>query len=209
MGIFAIDGKLSRFLNQLGYLILLNILTVLSSIPLVTAGAAMTALYASSQRLVRGEEGGIVAGYFKAFRQNFRQASILWLLGMGIIGFMAFDIWLLRSMVGVFGQVYRSLLFVLILFFLTEMIYIFAVLARFDNTIKNTAKNAMLFCAGHIGQALLMLMLTFLPVILLTISYRFFSVVLLLGVSGPAYLASIYFVSLFRAVEKAEPIYEK
>ena len=208
MGIFAVDGKLAVFLNRLGNLIVLNILTILLSIPLFTIGAAMTALYDGTQRLARKEEGSIAAGYFKAFRNNFRQATVLWLIGGGIMVFMTFDIWLLRSIEGTFGQVYRVLLFVLVLLFAVEMIYSFAVLARFDNTIKNTAKNALLFLAGHIGPAVLVLILAVLPALLLAVSYRFFPIILLLGVSGPAYLASIYFISLFKAYEGEERVCE-
>ena len=82
----------------------------------------------------------------------------------------------------------------------------FAVLARFDNTIKNTAKNALLFCVGKLPQAVLMLILTLIPAILLTVSYRFISVDFLIGLSGPAYLAAIYFADLFKAYEEEETV---
>lgn len=202
MSIFAVDGKLAVFLNRLGSLIVLNLLTVVCCIPVVTAGAAMTALYAMTLRLTRGEEEQIVGNYLKAFRDNFKQATLLWLIGGGIVLFMAFDIWLLRSLSGTFGQVYRILLFALILLFVMVLIHAFAVLARFDNTTRNTVKNALLFCAGHIGPACLMAAVTLIPAILLTVSYRFFSVDILIGISGPAYVASMYFTPLFRAYEE-------
>ena len=76
-----------------------------------------------------------------------------------------------------------------------------SVLARFDNTTRNTVKNALLFCAGHIGPACLMVAVALIPVILLTVSYRFLSVGILIGISGPAYLESMYFTPLFRTYE--------
>ena len=85
-----------------------------------------------------------------------------------------------------------------------KIIYIFAVQARFDNTMKNTAKNALLFCVGKLPQAVLMLLLTLIPAVLLTISYRFVSVDFLIGLSGPAYLAAIYFADLFKNYEDVE-----
>lgn len=202
MGIFAVDGKLARFLNCLGNLIVLNILTLICSLPIITAGASVTALYTMVMRIVRKEEGSILKGYFQAFKANFRQATILWIIFGGLIGFMTFDIWLLRSVTGTFGTLYRVLLFVLILLFAMVLIHSFAVLARFDNTIKNTAKNAFLFCAGKFPQALLMLLLTMIPVILLTVSYRFVSVDFLIGISGPAYLEAFYFADLFKNYEE-------
>lgn len=201
MGIFAVDGKLAVFLNRLGSLIVLNLLTVVCCIPVITAGAAMTALYSMTLRLTRGEEEQVAGNYLKAFRDNFKQATLLWLIGGGILLFMAFDIWLLRSLTGTFGQVYRIILFVLLLFFVMVLIHAFAVLARFDNTTRNTVKNALLFCAGHIGPACLMVAVALIPVILLTVSWRFLSVGILIGISGPAYLESMYFTPLFRTYE--------
>ena len=185
MGIFSPDGALARLLNTLGNLIVLNILTIICCVPVFTAGAAMTALYTMVMRMARKEDGKIISEYFKAFKANFKQATILWLIFGGLIAFMTFDIWLLRSITML-------------------LIHIFAVQARFDNTMKNTAKNALLFCVGKLPQAVLMLLLTLIPAVLLTISYRFISVDFLIGLSGPAYLAAIYFADLFKNYEDVE-----
>ena len=198
MGIFSPDGALARLLNTLGNLIVLNILTIICCVPVFTAGAAMTALYTMVMRMARKEDGKIISEYFKAFKVNFKQATILWLIFGGLIAFMTFDIWLLRSITGTFGMAYRVILFVIVL--------VFAVQARFDNTMKNTAKNALLFCVGKLPQAVLMLILTLIPAILLTVSYRFISVDFLIGLSGPAYLAAIYFADLFKAYEEEETV---
>ena len=197
MGIFSPDGALARLLNTLGNLIVLNILTIICCVPVFTAGAAMTALYTMVMRMVRKEDGKIISEYFKAFKVN-------WLIFGGLIAFMTFDIWLLRSITGTFGMAYRVILFVIVLVFAMILIHIFAVQARFDNTMKNTAKNALLFCVGKLPQAVLMLLLTLIPAVHLTISYRFVSVDFLIGLSGPAYLAAIYFADLFKNYEDVE-----
>ena len=77
MGIFAPDGKLAGFLNALGNLIVLNILTLICSIPIFTFGASMTALYTMVMRMARKEDGKIISEYFKAFQWLiFKQATI-------------------------------------------------------------------------------------------------------------------------------------
>lgn len=204
MGIFDADGRLARFLNALGNLIVLNILTLICSLPIITIGTSMTALYTMTMRMARNEESSIIRGYFRAFHNNFKQSTIFWGIGGGLIVFMLFDIWLLQSVKGNFGLAYRLLLFVIVLLFGMELIHIFAVQARFENTMKNTAKNALLFCVGHFPQAILMLTVTLFPVILLSVSYRFISVNFLIGISGPAYLAGWYFKSIFKAYENEE-----
>ena len=71
----------------------------------------MTALYTMVMRMARKEDGKIISEYFKAFKANFKQATILWLIFGGLIAFMTFDIWLLRSITGTFGMAYRVILF--------------------------------------------------------------------------------------------------
>lgn len=203
MGIFSVDGGVARFLTRLGNLFVLNLLTIVCSIPIFTIGAAMTALYTVTLKLTRGEEGNLVAGYFKAFRDNFKQTTLIWLAGGGLILFMMFDIWLLRLVEGTFGQVYRMILFVLILFFVMIMVYTFALLARFENAIKNTIKNALVLSLGNPLPAVWMVFLTSLPILVLMLSYRFVIVDILIGASGPAYLASNYFASIFKRYEES------
>ena len=205
MGLFAADGKLAGALNCIGNLIVLNILTLVCCIPVVTAGAAMTALYTMTMRIARKEDGKIISGYFRAFRDNFKQSTVLWLVFGGLMAFMAFDIYMLKTINGDFGQAYRILLFVLILCFQTELIHIYAVLARFENTTKKTAWNALLFIAGNLPQAVLMLAVTVSPLLLVSVSMRFVSVVFLIGLAGPAYLASLYFKEIFRKYEGPVP----
>ena len=202
MGIFSPDGKLAVVLNRIGSLIVLNLLTILCSLPLFTIGAAMTALYTMTMRIARGEEGAVLKGYFRAFKENFKQATILWLIFGSLMVFLAFDIYILREIPGNFGLAYRILLFVLILSFAMECIHIFALQARFENTARNTAKNALLLCVGHFPQALLMLGVTISPLLLLSVTLRAVSVVFLVGISGPAYLGGYYFAAILRPYEE-------
>lgn len=204
MGIFAADGKVAVFLNRLGCLMVLNVLTIVCSIPIFTIGAAMTALYTTTLRMTRREDNGIIRDYGKAFCNNFKQATILWMICSAIILFMTFDIWVLSYLSGTFAQLYRILLFILILLLVMIVIHMFPVLARFENTTLNVIKNSALFCVGHIGPAFLLLLVTVTPIILLMISYRFVCVDILIGASGPAYIVSMYFTLLFRKYEKAE-----
>ena len=201
MNIFSPDGKLARCLNCIGSLIVLNILTLLCCIPVITIGPAITALYTMTMRIVRGEEGRIIPEYLRALKENFKNALLIWLFFGGLMAFMAFDIYLLQSLTGRFGLFYRALLFVLILFMAAVCMQAFALQARFTNTPKNTVKNAFILCAGRILPSLLMLAVSLSPLLLLTSSLRFISVCFLIGLSGPAYLAGIYFVSIFRVYE--------
>ena len=73
--IFSLDSPLFSFLNKVADLILLNILTMICCLPIITIGASMTALHYVVLKMVRDEESYIVRSYFKSFRQNFKQAT--------------------------------------------------------------------------------------------------------------------------------------
>ena len=202
MSIFAADSKLTIVLNTIGNLMVLNILALICMLPVVTAGASLTSLYTMTMRIVRKEEGSIICGFLGAFKDNLKKSTIIWLMGGGLLVFMAFDIWLLRSVTGNFGLVYRVLLFVLMLFVGMVLMNALALTARFENTVKNTLKNALVIVASHLPQSALMLLIFLLPVLLLFVSMRFVSVDILIGLSGPAWLASVYFCPLFHSFEK-------
>ncbi len=201
MSIFSTEGKLAGFLNRTGDLIWLNILTLVCCIPVVTAGAAIAAMLQITMKMVKNEEGTITSSYVRAFRENFRQATAIWLIGGGISLFLYMDIWLLGKVEYSFAQNYKIILFVMLLFVLMFTFFSLAVSARFENTLKNTIKNGLLFCVIHIFKSILMFAVMLSPVILLGASLRFLSVDVLLGVSGPAFLVSIYFRDLFSEFE--------
>lgn len=202
MSIFAADSKLTVVLNTIGNLMVLNILALICMLPVVTAGASLTALYTMTMRIVRKEEGSIIRGFWGAFKDNLKKSTAIWLMGGGLLVFMAFDIWLLRSITGNFGLAYRVLLFVLMLFIGMVLMHAFALTARFENTVKNTLKNALVIVVSHLPQSLLMLVIFLLPILLLFVSMRFVSVDILIGLSGPAWLASVYFCPLFHSFEE-------
>ena len=79
MKFFNMDSPLMRFMTKVADLMILNFLFIVTSLPVVTMGAAWTALYYVTMKMVKDEEGAIVKAYFHSFRQNFRQATVLWL----------------------------------------------------------------------------------------------------------------------------------
>lgn len=201
MRIFAAEGKLAGFLNRLGDLIALNILTLITMIPVVTAGAAITSMYEITLKMVRNEEGKIFASYFSALRSNLKKSTMIWMAGAGITAFLCLDIWLLGRVDGEWIMYYKILLFVFALIVMMFTVFALITAARFENTLRNTVKNGILFCIIHFLKSILMFAVMLIPVVLLFVSARFWSVVVLFGASGPAFLTSIYFRDLFSGFE--------
>lgn len=76
----AQNNRIYRILDVLGKLILCSILWVLCSLPVLTIGAATSALYYSVVKAIRRDQASIVRSFFRGFRENFRQSTIVHIL---------------------------------------------------------------------------------------------------------------------------------
>ena len=81
------DNPIMNAIGRIADFIILNVLWVICSIPIITIGASTTALYTVMLKIVKNEEGYIARDFFKAFRENFKQSTAIWLvfLLLGII----------------------------------------------------------------------------------------------------------------------------
>ena len=151
------DSPLMRFLTKIADLMVLNILFCVTSIPLITIGASWTALYSVTLKMVRDEEGSVSRSYFRSFRQNFRQATLLWLGVLVVLALLVLDIRVLNGMAG--GTAPGLLrVGVEILAFLGIMVlqYLFPSLARFEASLADTLKNACMMALAHLPKTALM-----------------------------------------------------
>lgn len=154
--LFNFESPLIRFLSRLGDLMILNLLFLLTSVPLVTIGASWTALYCVTLKMVREEEGSIPGSFFRSFRQNFRQATLLWLGVLALAALLVLDLWVLRGAAGTPAEIMRTCILLLGLLLLMVLQYLFPGLARFDASIKDTARNACLLALGNLPKTALM-----------------------------------------------------
>ncbi len=155
-----LDHIAIRALSRLFDLILLNILWVLFSLPVVTAGASAAALYSVMLKIVANEEGYIVRGFWEAFKSNFKQSTVIWLILLVAGAALGADFVIVSGFTGAPARVGMALLGAAVFLYLTELIFVFPLIARFENTTLEMMKNAVV-----IPLARLKFMV---PVILLT-----------------------------------------
>ena len=166
MSLFSPDSKFLRAMSRIGDLIVLNLIFLLCCVPVFTVGAALTALYTVCFRFDTKNEGPVLRAYFQAFRSNFRQATVLWLILLFCGAAAGFDAWLFLSFSG--ALLYLSLLFaVLLLVVLLTAAMVFPLLSQFQNGTRNTLKNAMALSFGYLPRSLLMTALGLFPFVLL------------------------------------------
>lgn len=147
------------FISGVCDLILLNLLFLLSSLPVFTIGAAVSGMYYVNLKTVRGEGGGVWKTYWKGFRENFKQATLFWLMFLGICILLAADFWVLPIMLPNFYQIPRIMVCMVFLAACTVMLYLFPILTRFLCTGKQALKNALLMMTGHFPWTLVLLVL--------------------------------------------------
>ena len=155
--LFRMDSPLMRFLTKIADLMVLNILFCVTSIPLITIGASWTALYSVTLKMVRDEEGSVSRSYFRSFRQNFRQATLLWLGGLVVLALLVLDIRVLNGMAeGTAPGLLRVGVEILALLGIMVLQYLFPSLARFEASLADTLKNACMMALAHLPKTALM-----------------------------------------------------
>lgn len=155
--LFRMDSPLMRFLTKIADLMVLNILFCVTSIPLITIGASWTALYSVTLKMVRDEEGSVSRSYFRSFRQNFRQATPLWLGVLVVLALLVLDIRVLNGMAGGTAPgLLRVGVEILALLGIMVLQYLFPSLARFEASLADTLKNACMMALAHLPKTALM-----------------------------------------------------
>lgn len=185
------DSKFTQFLVKLYNCCYLNLLWGVCSLPIVTVGAATAALYDVTLRMARGDEPSVTRQFFKAFRENFRQATILWLVMLGLGCLLAFDVAILYQirgqgssllyMAGLAAVILGTAVYVLVL------LYLFPLVASVQNSNFAMLRNALLLGIRYLPYSILLLMI---HVGMLLAVLILFTPLMLLGAGGCALLGS-------------------
>lgn len=202
MKFLNIDSPFMQIMNKVADLMILNLLTVVCMMPLITAGAALTAMHYQVLKIVRDEECYIVKGYFKAFRENFKQSTAIWLILLAIGLILGGDFYIISSASGEGSHmIFRAVLGAIAIFALFTLIYVFPVQAKFVNPVLRTLKNALAMSILQAPRSIVMLILYVLPIALTLFVPNVFPMVLLFGVTLPAFLSAKLYNRFFLKLE--------
>lgn len=189
-----------RFLERVFDILVLNLMTLVLCIPLITAGAAMTALYKTLFD-IRQQKGRTVIGYWQTFRAEFRPALPLGLLAIVAIAAYGGYLYLLYPQLAAErAWAWITVAAIGALFFF-PMSFLFPLFAKFENTVKKTIVNAFYMSIRHFPVTLLMLAMQVAWVFLMFLfPYQAQTILLawfFFGISLPAYLCSGLFLKVF------------
>lgn len=166
--IFNYDNKFSQGMNKLVNIFFISVLWLVWCVPIVTVGASTTAMYYTVNKVLRHNRSYVFKEFWSAFKSNFKQSTILWLILLAVGALMSVDAYIMKAFYEAGSEIGKMyvVFYILILFEIIYSIYIFANLARFENTNKQIVKNAAIMSIAHLPWSLLMLALLALVVFL-------------------------------------------
>lgn len=204
--IFTTDNMVIRILNRIGDILILHFLWLLCSLPIVTIGASTTALYYTAMKAVKYEDGYVARRFFKSFKENFRQSTIIWLI-MLFAGFLCG--WYLSYSIETHKSVLTMFSTILTCVYVFILIYVFPLQSKFDNKITVTIRNAFLLSVKNFPWTLLMIV----ALGLIGLFSYFYTIVLFIvvicGAGVYGYLTAFIFNRVFLPYLPDEPGFEK
>lgn len=199
--LFDLDSPIMRFLNRMADMIILNILMMICCIPIITVGAACTAMHYVLLKMVRDEEGYLIKGFFKSFVRNFKQATLIWLFMLLVLVVLVGDWMIFGASAVTFPKALVIGVAAIGIIALMVAVYVFPVLARFDNSIKNTILNAAILAVGNLPKTLLMIVIYAIPFVIAYFSVYSYVFIFMFGISLPAYGAAWLYSNIFKKLE--------
>lgn len=201
---FNYENPLWQFMSRVWDLMLLNVICIVCCLPIITAGASITALHYVTLKMAENRETQIYRSFFKAFKQNFVQATVIEVILLVLGGVLWLDIrfFLLEGdiMANTFLSsvpaklvVYAVLLMLLMISTLLT-VYVFAVQARFSNPVGRTINNALLMSLRHLPSTVSMI---FLNVLFYIVMFTTFSWLIFWAIAAPVYINSMFLCKVF------------
>ena len=152
-------------------------------------------------KIVRNEESYITRSFFKSFKTNFRQATLIWLLLMLVAAILGGDYYIITKSGMQFSQVLVVLIMAAGVLVICTSLYVFPVLAKFDNTIMGTIRNAFIMSILQLPKTVVMFVMAFFPLIIYLVSLRLIPIIFLFGFSLPAYASAMLYNKFFQKLE--------
>lgn len=158
---FGIDNPFFGFMGRVGDILILNVLFIITSIPIVTIGMSLSAMYRVTLRMERKECVYVAKEYFSAWKEEWKKSTGIWLIMLATGILLTFDLMVAKNMWSLLNIAVGALTFIWGMVFT----YVFAVQARFENTVKNIFKNAGYMAVRHFPFTIIMLVLNMIPAI--------------------------------------------
>ncbi|MDO4475861.1 MAG: YesL family protein [Lachnospiraceae bacterium] len=213
MYIFSMENPFWRFVGRVVDLVWINVLTLVCCLPVFTIGAAISAMDKILIQIVVKEEGSLTKGYFKAFKENFKRSTVVWLPSLFALLILFYNAWLIHQ--GVMDGLGKGMITVagvsigiLAVVIVSVLQYYLALTARFDADLKQTLKNAGLLAFAFFPRTLSILVIMLFPVALMMLSDYFLMFWFVYGLAIPGYFIAQIFAGIFYKIQLTQTMDE-
>lgn len=203
MKFFSVDSPLYRFLSRFLDVLKLNFMWLLFSIPVITIGASTVAAMSVSLKMADDEEGYIGKSFLKAFKENWKQGTVLWIITVIASYAIYLDFQLFNAVEGnpiMFLIIGILSCFVVVL----SLLYAYPLVARYENTLIKTIQNSFEISRRYFGRTLLLIFV----VIFEFLIFQFNNTMLFFGfLIGPAFIIftiASFSKRIFQDIEKKQ-----
>ncbi len=200
MNFLAFDSPVMRSISRATDYALLNLLWIICSLPVFTAGAATCAKYYVAMKIRRGDEPAVFRSFFSSFAKNFKQTVIPSLVIFAILLLLAWD-WnyLFRNSS---QTAFKWALFVVTLVFLMFVFCLFPIIARYEIKTMEAVKAALGLTGYRFARVFLAVVIFFLPFVIGIRYYKWAWLICLFTHTVMLYFNSGFFVKEFDKLEE-------
>ncbi len=204
--LFNVESKFVQFLAMLGNLVILNLLWLITSLPIITIGASTTAMYSVAFKYADNTDDAVIKPFFKAFASNFKQSTLIWIPMCLLTVLLFIDGYYLIS----HGNSSSTPLlwipfFVLLVVLLVANAHIFPQIARFEVNTRTALHNTLLMSLLHLFQTVGIIGLNLLPWVLMLVIPEIFALTgifwFMFGASAIAYFNAKVLLKMYKKHE--------
>ena len=160
------DNKFFDALGKITDIVILNFLCILFSIPLITIGTSITSTYYVAMKIMKGEEPYILKSFMKSFKENLKPGIIIWSIFIVLAGILILDFNISNQISNkTFSIILKFVCSIVGIVYIFAFTYVFPILAKFENSIKNTIINSILISIQNLPYTIIMVIVNLIPII--------------------------------------------
>lgn len=194
-------AKFYEFCVKLMELMWLNLLVLITSIPILTIGASFTAMHTVLVKIYRDEEDHITKEFFSAFKSNFKQATLLWLIYLGVFLILLLDDFAMRLLNDPTLKYLNILVPVLAFITILSMCWAFVLQSRYTLSLKDVIVFSFTRIIAFPIRTIFMALTLIVPLLIANYLPYLLIMVFLLGITVPGILSTCFYNHALNVME--------
>ena len=183
---------------------LLSFFWIITSLPIFTIGASTTAAYDCAFKILRARDTNVFKDYFRSFKNNFKQATALFMIMLPIGIVIAVDLYYwAQKAEGDMAFIMNAVSIGIAVMYLMTLLYVFPVQSIFENPVKKTLSTAFFMSIQNLPTSLLLVVITvamsYVCYMVPIVAYIF----LLFGIGTFTMIYAVRFLVIFRKYNEA------